>query len=163
VGVRIVIQSPPVDEGRRQRLVTFFTNSPDTLMNLVACAAPLGSIDPAPMTSLPELTETVSATLSAFWSADDCYYVRAEGSGGTTWYRIEQDVVQSSEASIADRSAIASLMADIIPMGGSRVAFPVGSTGRTVFRVWRSRSASERPARTKILAVRAARSRRLPA
>jgi hypothetical protein len=144
-------------------MVTFLTSSPATLMNVVACAAPQGSIDPAPMTSLPGLTEELSATLAAFWSADDRYYVRAEGSEGTTWYRFEGEEVAPPSTDLADRSAIASMMADIIPMGGGRIAFPVGSTGRTVFRVWRSRSANERPARTKILAVRVARSRRLPA
>lgn len=59
------------------------------------------------------------------------------------------------------------LLADIIPLGGHTVTFPVGSTGRRVYRVWRGakgRSAKGTAGgRTKILGVRAARSRRLPA
>lgn len=104
-----------------------------------------------------------STKLAAFWAADDRYMVRAEGATGTQWYCMDVEPVGVEPVSEAARAAIGALMADIIPMGGGRVAFPVGSTGRTVFRVWRSRSASERPARTRILAVRAARSRRLPA
>ena len=103
-----------------------------------------------------------TATLSAFWAADDRYYVKAEGEAGTQWFCLDDNVaLEPSEESA--REAIGQLMSSIIPLGGGRVAFPVGSTGRTVFRVWRSRQASDRPARTRILAVRAARSRRLPA
>jgi hypothetical protein len=129
-------------------------------MNFVACAAPLGSIEPAPLTSLPIFADSDTAKLSAFWADDDSYYIRVDATvSGTQWYQIDggnTEVIPSDEAA---RAAIGALMADIIPMGGGRVAFPVGSTGRTVFRVWRSKSAG----RTKILAVRAARSRRLPA
>lgn len=143
-------------------MVTFFTSAPAPLMNVVACAAPHGSIEPAPMTSLPVLADDTSVTLDAFWSGDDRYYVRAMGTDGTQWYQVEWDQ-QAAPSNEAARAAIGAMMSDIIPMGGGRVAFPVGTTGRTVFRVWRSRSATERPARTRILAVRAARSRRLPA
>ena len=88
----------------------------------------------------------------------------AEEADGTVWYRIERTVVAmaSDEES---RAAIGRMMTDIIPMGGSRVAFPIGSTGRTVYRVWRSRGAEGRSgaSRTRILGVRAGRSLRRPA
>ena len=130
-------------------------------MNVVACAAPHGSIDPAPLTSMPVGSGDTSTKLAAFWAADDRYYVRAEGESGTHWFCLDDEAVaEPTEA--ASRAAIGQMMSSIIPMGGGRVAFPVGSTGRTVFRVWRSRQGG-RPARTRILAVRAARSRRLPA
>ena len=132
-------------------------------MNVVACAAPVGSIEAAPMTSLPVLTGDESAKLDAFWAADDSYYVRAQGEQGVRWFRMEVEMPEVEQADEARRAAVGLLMADIIPLGGGKIAFPVGSTGRTVFRVWRSRGVSERPARTRILAVRAARSRRLPA
>jgi hypothetical protein len=131
-------------------------------MNVVACAAPHGSIEPAPLTSFPVDTGDLSAKLAAFWAADDRYYVRADGDAGTRWFRIEAEQAEE-HADEAARAAMGRMLADIIPMGGGRVAFPIGSTGRTVFRVWRSRGADQRPSRTRILAVRAARSRRLPA
>jgi hypothetical protein len=130
-------------------------------MNVVACAAPQGSIESAPLTAMPVNAGDQSATLAAFWDADDRYYVRAEGTSGTEWFCLAEEPATAT-VDAAERAAIGQLMASIIPMGGGRVAFPVGSTGRTVFRVWRSRQGN-RPSRTRILAVRAARSRRLPA
>jgi hypothetical protein len=130
-------------------------------MNVVSCAAPQGMIEPAPLTSMALAEADDSAQLDAFWAADDRYYVRAESQGGVRWYCLDADSLpaEPSEAAVA----AGQMMTSIIPMGGGRVAFPVGSTGRTVFRVWRSRRGGDRPARTRILAVRAARSRRLPA
>lgn len=130
-------------------------------MNVVACAAPQGLIEPAPLTSMSMVDADATATLTAFWSADDRYYVRAESGRDTQWFCLENDL--GSAEPTADAVAAGRMLASIIPMGGGRVAFPVGSTGRTVFRVWRSRQGGDRPARTRILAVRAARSRRLPA
>ncbi len=117
------------------------------------------------MTSFPLGINLPDARLRAFWVGDD-YYIRADDSTGTEWYRFDLPE-QSAPASLdspADRVRLGRLMSDIIPLGGGRVAFPVGSTGRTVFRVWRSRGdESVRAPRTKILAIRAGRSRRLPA
>ncbi len=104
-----------------------------------------------------------TAKLAAFWAADDRYYVRAESGTDTRWYCLDEDTSGDIPADDPARVAIGQMLASVIPMGGGRVAFPVGSTGRTVFRVWRSRQGGDRPARTRILAVRAARSRRLPA
>ena len=129
-------------------------------MHVVACAAPLGFIEPAPLTSLPTGLIDAAATISAQWVGDD-YCLRAQSDSGTTWYRI--DAEQTDD--VADdqtRRAMAELLMNVTPIGHGRVAFPAGSSGRTVYRVWRSRSAGA-PVRTKILAVRAGRSRRLPA
>ena len=146
-------------------------------MQVVACDAPVGPIEPAPLTSLLFGDAEGTAKLSAFWSSDDRYYVRSDEralagaeAGGPRWFRIEDDaslpVAQDTEA-LASDALIARQFLDVIPMGGSRVAFPVGSTGRTVYRVWRSRggsSAQDRgTGRTRILGVRAGRSLRRPA
>ncbi len=104
--------------------------------------------------------------ISAFWTADDSYYVRAEGESGVRWFRLEAEPTEAAVASDDDRLALGALMADIIPMGGSRVAFPVGSSGRRIYRVWRGAkgtTAKGTSGKTRILGVRAARSRRLPA
>jgi hypothetical protein len=55
------------------------------------------------------------------------------------------------------------MMADILPLGVGRIAFPVGSSGRRVYRVWRASSDTPRSARTRIRGVLAGRSRRRPA
>jgi hypothetical protein len=119
----------------------------------------------APITSLPIHTDLRADRLSAFWTDDDRYVVRSEGAQGVVWYRIDTGEEADGDAVLAAsfeaRRALGALMADIIPLGGGRVAFPVGSTGRRVYRVWRA--AKGGTGRTKILGVRAARSRRLPA
>ena len=130
-------------------------------MLVVACAAPLGSIEPAPLTSMPLGIGALVTGLAAFWASDDNYFVRAESAAGTVWYRIESEAVAETTDD-ATRLAMAELLANVTPIGGGRVAFPLGSSGRTVYRVWRSQSTGA-AARFKILAVRAARSRRLPA
>jgi hypothetical protein len=134
-------------------------------MHVVAIDAPIGPMELAPITSLPIHTEVRADRISAFWTDDDRYVVRSEGDHGVAWYRIdpeqETDVEAAVAASLEARRALGALMADIIPLGGGRVAFPVGSTGRRVYRVWRA--AKGGTARTRILGVRAARSRRLPA
>ena len=144
-------------------------------MQVVACDAPLGPIEPAPLTSLLVRDADGSAKLSAFWSSDDRYYLRADAPGqipGVTaqWFRIEDqssqaaDLAAASLDGLAARAAVARQFLDVIPMGGSRIAFPVGSTGRTVYRVWRSKGGSSAQTasagRTRILGVRAGRSLR---
>lgn len=98
--------------------------------------------------------------LSAFFAADDSYYVRAEGAAGVRWFRVDAEPTESAVTD-DERLALGALMADIIPLGGHTVAFPVGSSGRRVYRVWRGAKGTN--GKTRILGVRAARSRRLPA
>jgi hypothetical protein len=133
-------------------------------MNVVPCAAPSGHLEPAPITSLPFEPDVEGSELTAFWGTDDDYYLRAQAgaNGAEQWYRIDADMTEVVEGSVEERRAISRLMADITPIGGGRIAFPVGSSGRRVYRVWRSGSAT-RSGRTRILEVRAARSRRQPA
>jgi hypothetical protein len=127
-------------------------------MHVVACAAPIGTLEPAPLTSLPIHT-TVNDAVSAFWDGDEYVVLVERGTGDLRWFRIDPRLSGDE----ADRAPTAVPdLAGVLPIGIGRVAFPVGSTGRTVFRVWRSR-AGERPGRTRILGVRAGRSRRLPA
>jgi hypothetical protein len=113
---------------------------------------------------LPFAQNVKESKLVAFWGGDDDYYLCAQTGveGVEEWYRIEADMTGATEYTVEERVAISRLMGDITPIGGGRVAFPVGSSGRRVYRVWRSGSAA-RSGRTKILAVRAARSRRQPA
>lgn len=135
-------------------------------MHVVACDAPIGTMESAPVTSLALHMDWTASRLSAFWTADDQYVVRAEGEAGVQWYRIEDDAAMGLRDPQADEEArrtLGALLADIIPLGGGRVAFPVGSTGRRTYRVWRSNRNAEGSGRTRILGVRAARSRRLPA
>jgi len=132
-------------------------------MLVIACSAPLGAIEPAPLTSLPIVDAgATNAELSAFWAADDRYYVRADRSGDESrWFRIESGAAAdlATDASRFNRGA--AVIGHVGPQHGT-VTFPIGSTGRTVFRVWRAKG-SEKMGRTRILAVRAGRSRRLPA
>lgn len=114
-----------------------------------------------------------NAQLSAFWSDDDRYYVLAEsedtdraGDAGSVellkqWFCFDA-VMPIDTIDTAEREALGKLMADITPIGGGRVAFPIGSSGRRVYRVWRTGAAAT-GGKTKILEVRAARSRRRPA
>ena len=134
-------------------------------MIVVACPAPDCSLEPAPITSLPVASIVGITTLAAFWGSDDAYYLMSTPSdtagSWSQWYRIESGE-QTVEGNHEERLALGKLMADITPIGGGRVAFPVGSSGRRVYRVWRT-GASGRAGKTRILEVRAARSRRLPA
>lgn len=132
-------------------------------MKVVACAAPIGSLEPAPLTSLPVESTVGNTGVSAFWGGDDYYLCAApDANGAEQWYRIDAEAIESVERTLEEREAISALMADITPLGGGRVAFPVGSSGRRFYRVWRSGQAAT-TGRTRILAVRAARSRRQPA
>lgn len=134
-------------------------------MHVVTIDAPVGPMELAPITSLPIHMDSAADRLSAFWTDDDHYVVRSEGANGVCWYRIDigeaADAEASADASLEARQALGALLADIIPLGGGRVAFPLGSTGRRVYRVWRATAGGS--GRTRILGVRAARSRRLPA
>ncbi len=136
-------------------------------MHVVPCNAPLGTIDPAPLTSLPIHMGMDGDRMTAFWSNDDQYLVRVEGEAGTTWYRIEAEPSMPATNEAA-RIAIGAMMADILPLGTGRIAFPVGSSGRRVYRVWRATRGgasgqAKANGRTRILGVLAGRSRRQPA
>ena len=147
-------------------------------MHVVPCNAPIGTIDPAPLTSLPFHMGLDSDRMTAFWSNDDQYLVCVEGTAGTAWYRIEAEA-SAPASDEATRVAVGAMMADILPLGAGRIAFPVGSSGRRVYRVWRASkgaakgganggancgaNGASKGGRTRILGVRAGRSRRLPA
>ena len=131
-------------------------------MLIVACPAPAGAIEPAPLTSLPVIEAVEpNVVLSAFWAGDEGYYVRAERpDGGNAWFRIEAGAGDLATEATRLNGGTA-VVGHVGPRTGG-VAFPAGSSGRTVFRVWRAKGA-ERLGRTRILGVRAGRSRRLPA
>jgi hypothetical protein len=136
-------------------------------MHVVVCNAPLGTLDPAPLTSLPIHMGLDSDRMSAFWTSDDQYVVCVEGTAGTAWYRIEAEASAPSSDE-ATRVAIGAMMADILPLGTGRIAFPVGSSGRRVYRVWRAARGgasgqAKANGRTRILGVLAGPSRRRPA
>ena len=132
------------------------------IMNVVACQAPIGALEPAPLTSLPLGLDDVEMRLEAFWSVDDSYFVRAAGAeGGESWFQIEAEPIMEG-GDDATRRAMNALLSNVTPIGGGHIPFPVGTSGRTVFRVWRAGGA-DRTGRTRILGVRAARSRRRPA
>jgi hypothetical protein len=135
-------------------------------MRVIACPAPLGAIEPAPLTSLPlpELHAEIGG-LSAFWAADDEYYMCSDGARGPArWFRIETGAT-SDLASDAARVRARWDSGDdaIIGHVGPRRGGDGAPAGRTVFRVWRGGRGTDHPGRTRILAVRAARSRRMPA
>jgi hypothetical protein len=130
-------------------------------MNVVRCEAPIGSLEPAPLTSLPMAFGDVDSCISAFWAADDSYLVRVGEAEAATWWCFEAPTADVATDE-SERRAMGAMLSGITAIGGGRIPFPVGSTGRTVFRVWRANGA-DRTGRTRILGVRAARSRRLPA
>ncbi|MES2523073.1 MAG: hypothetical protein V4617_10270 [Gemmatimonadota bacterium] len=154
-------------------------------MRVVPCEAPIGQLDPAPLTSLPLELSGAAGSATAFWNSADEYFLCLSATGfscdgdeaavaGTEWFRIADEAGASLLAPVIDqesRETAARQFLEVIPMGGGRVAFPVGSTGRTVYRVWRSKGGSangnanaDRPTRrTRILGVRAGRSLRRPA
>lgn len=108
-----------------------------------------------------------NAQMSAFWSDDDCYYMLAESAIIDSdhllkqWFRFDA-ALPATVGDAGEREAIGKMMASITPIGGGRVAFPIGSSGRRVYRVWRTGVAANK-GKFKILEVRAARSRRRPA
>ena len=136
-------------------------------MKVVACGTPVGTLHPAPLTSLPLASTLGTSEISAFWASNDQYYLCADRTEGGVmsrlWFQLESEAVVD-ESSTADRQRAAALMADIIPLGGGKVAFPIGSTGRRFYRVLLTSGSGTRGttqrSRTRILEVRAARSRR---
>lgn len=132
-------------------------------MKLVPCAAPTGSLESAPITSLPFASAVGNVHCSAFWGSDDAYYVRVIGAGADVWYGVDPTSMTAANTLDVEAAAaaFASHFANVTPIGGGRVAFPVGSTGRRFYRIWRSGARGS--GRTTIREVRAARSRRQPA
>ncbi len=104
-------------------------------------------------------------SVHAFWGGDDAYYVCAvDQAGAEAWYRIQAEATNELAATETEAAELSAQLASILPLATGCATFPVGSSGRTVYRVWRTRSAdSQGQGRTKIRAVRAGRSRRLPA
>ena len=132
-------------------------------MQILPCPAPTDSLEPAPLTDLSIHMGMDAADLSAFWSGDDAYLVRASIAGqADAWYQVAGEAITTDELSEADRMSLGQQMASVLPLSTGHVQFPIGSAGRTVYRIWRTRSADNQ-GRTKIRAVRAGRSRRLPA
>ena len=132
-------------------------------MQIIPCSAPTDSLEPAPLTDLSIHMGMDAADLSAFWSGDDAYFVRASVVGQVDqWFQVAAEACITDELSDAERITLGAQMASVLPLSAGRVQFPVGSAGRTVYRIWRTRSADNQ-GRTKIRAVRAGRSRRLPA
>lgn len=102
-------------------------------------------------------------SLSAFWSGDDGYVVRATApNGDEIWFQVVAEADTANDLCEQERLRLGALLASVLPLGTGRVAFPVGSSGRTVYRIWRTVSEGN-SGRIRIRAVRAARSRRLPA
>ena len=132
-------------------------------MQIRSCPAPTDSLEPAPLTDLSIHMGMDAADLSAFWSGDDCYLLRATVVGqADRWFHVGAEDALTNELSEAERIVLGKQMASVLPLSTGHVQFPVGSGGRTVYRIWRSRTADSQ-GRTKIRAVRAGRSRRLPA
>lgn len=135
-------------------------------MNLVVCDAPTGELEIAPVTSFAVHKDWGESQLDAFWTSDGSYLLRARNSDGmaesAVWYQFDIASLDSA-AGDAERLRLGALLCDVLPLGGGRVAFPVGSTGRRVYRVWRSGAGRPFGGKTRVLGVRAARSRRLPA
>lgn len=141
-------------------------------MHFVACTAPNGAVEPAPLSSLPfPAAVAFGATVRAFWAADDRYYL-CETLRGTRdrWYRIDSAgamAVSSSEPQVR-----------VLPFPAPAHRETGTTTGRIVYRVIRgtlrrfagdaaqgetAQGGTPRRGRTRILAVRAAASRRQPA
>ena len=132
-------------------------------MHIRPCPAPTDTLEPAPLTDLSIHMGMGHAKLMAFWSGEDAYLVRAAVAGqADQWFRVAAEDAIPNELSDADRVVLGRQMASVLPLSVGHVQFPVGSGGRTVYRIWRSRTADSQ-GRTKIRAVRAGRSRRLPA
>ncbi len=141
-------------------------------MKVVACDTPIGTLYPAPLTSMPLASIVGMSEVTAFWADDDQYYLCANSTpadpSAAQWFAMQSgDFVSEANDDARQQNArerAAALMADIIPIGGGKVAFPIGSTGRRFYRVWRTNGTGTRgvttKSRTRILEVRAARSRR---
>lgn len=163
MGNEIVITCPPADD------VFLFAAPPETThkshMQFLPCARPTDSLEIAPLTDMSVHMDETADSLHAFWSGDDAYYVCAvDQAGAEAWYRIQAEATSEAVATATEAAELSAQLASILPLATGCATFPVGSSGRTVYRVWRTRSADNQgQSRTKIRAVRAARSRRLPA
>lgn len=132
-------------------------------MQISPCPPPTVDLEPAPLTDLSIHMGMGVANLSAFWDGDDSYLVRATIAGEPDqWFQVAAEGALTNDLSEAERVVLGQQMASVLPLSTGHVQFPVGSGGRTVYRIWRSRTADSQ-GRTKIRAVRAGRSRRLPA
>lgn len=131
-------------------------------MQIQPCSAPIETLEPAPLTDMSIHMGMDQSVLSAFWGGDDAYYVRATGTEGSQdqWFQVACEESTDHSMSTEELLQLGELMSSVLPLSAGRVAFPVGSSGRTVYRIWRTESAR---GGTKIRAVRAGRSRRLPA
>lgn len=154
---------PGHDEYRRD-LPLLRCRSPLRLsaMHLLPCSPPNQLRESAPITSVNLHTLGESGAVSAFWDAADDYVVCITPADGSApqWFRGVMEPVVPTESE-AERLRIAALMAGILPLGHGRVRYPVGSSGRMVFRGRRGGTRGE--ARTTVLGARAARSHRRPA
>lgn len=75
-------------------------------MDLLTCSAPVGRIEPAPLTSLvPEVASTDA--WGAFWGEDDGYYVRqTTRDGAERWFNVgDSPLDQHASAARADSAA----------------------------------------------------------
>lgn len=160
MGSEIVITCPPADKHILSRKPTQTTT--DLSMQIIPCSHPTDLLEPAPLTDMSIHMGLETASLSAYWGGDDAYYVCAAGSEGQQdqWFQVAGEASLSPSMTAEELVALSDKMASVLPFSAGRVAFPVGSAGRTVYRIWRTAGAE---GRTKIRAVRAARSRRLPA
>ena len=129
-------------------------------MQILPCTAPTEALEPAPLTSLP-LEAIEGSEVQAFWAGDDGYYVRSTSTLGEQWYHAQTGESVSNGISQEALAKLGLMMSTVLPISTGRVAFPIGSTGRKVYRVWRSRTKTQ--GRTRILGVLAGRSRRQPA
>lgn len=161
MGTEIVITCPPANKP-----ILFAAASTTTYkshMQIQPCARPTDQLETAPLTDLSVHMGFVPEALSAFWGGDDAYYIRAvDASGEELWFCTSVDMDSGSAPTATEAASLTAQLATVLPLAAGRPTFEVGSAGRTVYRVWRTPSATN-GSRTKIRAVRAARSRRLPA
>ena len=144
-------------------------------MKRVSCVAPPGPLEPAPLSSLfvdlISAGSPVESSARAFWGVDDEYYVQVRGLevgaiGTETWYSIDGGSCGEPELSESDKADIEALgrqLSGVIPLRAGKVAFPVGSGGKSVYRMWRTKSSDGSGTSNcgiKIQAVRAGRSLR---
>jgi hypothetical protein len=134
-------------------------------MQILPCARPTDHLETAPLTDLSVHMDVTAEELTAFWCGDEGYYLRAvDAAGVESWFSVQVQEVVEPEPTACEAADLSARLASVLPLATGRATFPVGSSGRTVYRVWRTRSAdSQGQGRTKIRAVRAGRSRRLPA
>ncbi len=143
-------------------------------MKIVSCVAPLGPLEPAPLSSLfIDMGADRSAAESssrAFWGADDEYYVQVSGKQGggagvETWYSIDSEttLAESSDLDEAEIEELGRQLSGVIPLRAGRIAFPVGLGGKSIYRMWRTKTSvgnGAQNSRIRIQAVRAGRSLR---